>query len=517
MKKILYTILAIGIIFFAAVWFLGDDEDFYDYDSYAGEEELYGEEDYEEEEASLPAQSLQLLNEEAVREKKVVPKGNGEDRVTILIYMNGSDLETKNGQATEDLTEMVSAGSSDKVNIVVQTMNTKKWEKKYGIRNDRSQIYEVNGDGLTLVKDDLGQLKCTDYRTLRDFIRWGTKNYPADRYILQFWNHGGGPVYGFGFDDKTEAEDQLTLDEMQRALREAETYFDFIGMDCCLMSSMEVACALYDFCDYMVLSEDFESGLGWSYKNWLSKLYENSSTSTPELGKIIIDDMVASNANGGSRGDDSIMALVDMSMMKVLYQTWTNFAYANEDALKGNNYSRKRSRPMNARVHPALKRSFWDALLGDSEEYDDPDDAGMADYYITDIMSVASTVGSEEAKALAAAVSSTLVYVDACGDDVNLAGISVSLPYGDRAFYEKLSEVFGNCGFDKEYIQWLSGFVSASGSEEYYDYNQWDDDWNGWDEYEDDFDWGDWFDDYDDDYWENDDSWGWELLDLLLD
>jgi len=27
---------------------------------------------------------------------------------------------------------------------------------------------------------------------LIDFIKWGIKNYPAERYALILWNHGGG-------------------------------------------------------------------------------------------------------------------------------------------------------------------------------------------------------------------------------------------------------------------------------------------------------------------------------------
>ena len=120
----------------------------------------------------------------AIREPQVKLKGNGEDTVTILVFMNGSNLESESGEATTDLTEMVAAGSSDKVNLIVQTMGTKIWDKKYGIASDRSQIYKVNSDGLTLLKDNLGQQDCTKEEALSDFIIWGVQNFPADRYVL---------------------------------------------------------------------------------------------------------------------------------------------------------------------------------------------------------------------------------------------------------------------------------------------------------------------------------------------
>ena len=447
----------------------------------------------------------------AVRARQVELKGDGKDTVTILVYMNGSNLETDDSEATTDLTEMVKAGSSDKVNVIVQTMNTKKWSSKYGISSNRSQIYKLDGKGMTLVKDDLGQLDCTESSTLRDFIIWGAQNYPADRYILQFWDHGGGPVYGFGYDDITESEEVLSTDEIQKALYEAGVYFDFIGMDCCLMSCLEVSCALYDYCDYMILSEDFESGLGWSYTKWLKALYENSSISTPDLGKIIIDEMVNANSSDTEGwGDDSILALIDESTMKVLFTAWTDFAYANEDALLQNNYARKKSMPTSGRVHPSLlSKGFFTQWLYDEEEY------YMSDYYVTDIMALADTLDTDESKALESAVSNAIVYVNSCGDDTSLTGISVTLPYGDSEFYYDLQTVFTNCGFSSEYITWLEKFTDAEGADSFYDYGNWDSDWSGWDNYEDDYNWSDWYEDYDDEYWEDDD-WGWSIFDYLF-
>ena len=519
-KVAFLALAAVVVVFLIWAFISGDDYD----DDYYDEPRKEGTQLSDTVGGYTADNNSQFLESDAVKEHKVNLVGGGNDTVTILVYMNGSDLESEDSEATNDLTEMVNAGSSDKVNIIVQTMGTKKWNKKYGISSSTAQRYKVDGSGLTLLEDNLGNLSCTESSTLRDFIRWGSSMFPADRYILQFWNHGGGPVYGFGYDDKTESEDYLGIDEIQKALGESGVYFDFIGMDCCLMSCMEVCCAFYDFCDYMILSEDFESGLGWEYTNWLSKLYENTSISTRELGKIICDDMVNANAtNTDGWGDDSIMALVDMSMMKVLYQTWTDFAYSNEASLLDSNYSRKRTRSRNGRVHPAIaaasqpnSRGFFSSWFGDEDDEEDP---LMSDYFVTDIMALASTISSTESKALASAVNNTLVYVKACGEDTSLTGISVTLPYGDSDFYNSLKSVFKNCGFDDNYISWLGNFVSASGSNDYYDYDDWDDSWDGWDDYEDDFDWDEWCDEceYDDDYWDDDDSWGWLFYEFLED
>ncbi|MBQ0001395.1 MAG: hypothetical protein KBT01_07670 [Clostridiales bacterium] len=442
-----------------------------------------------------------------VRTPKVNLQKGSKEKVTIMIYMNGSDLESEDQEATNDLKEMIKAGNSDQVNVVVQTMGTKKWSKSLGIASNRSQRYEVTGNGLVLVNDKLGQLDCTVSKTLEDFVTWSAKEYPADRYIMLFWNHGAGSVYGFGYDEYQDWNASLTLDEMQKAFHNAGVYFDFIGMDCCIMSNLEVCCAFYDYCDYVILSEDFESGLGWYYTNWLKKLYKNPAIDTPTLAKTIIDDMVAKNEEEDA--GEAILSLIDQGKMKLLMTAWKDFAYKNEKALTGKNYSQKRTRSGPVRVHPKFTRSSFFSWWDDEEE---EDDAAMSDYYVTDIMAVAQNIDSDESDALSSALNSAIVYTNSTDGDSGMTGLAITLPYGDSEFYSELKTVFTNCGLDKEYINWLKTFVDAKGSSNHYDYDEWEDEWEGWDDYDDDYDWDLWdflFGDDDDEYWEDDEYWGW--------
>ncbi len=477
-----------------------------------------------------------LLAEGVIRDHLVRLKGDGTDTVTVLLYLNGSNLESDDGEATEDLSEIVKAGSSDRVNFLVQTMGTKKWDSAFGISSKKTQRYRVKGKGLELVDDSLSQLDCTDADTLADFISWGAANYPADRYILILWDHGGGPVYGFGYDEFQSEEATLTVDEMQTALKKGGVFFDFIGMDSCIMSCMEITCALYDYCDYMILSEDFESGLGWSYTGWVKALNANSSISTPDLARILIDDMVEANESS-YEGDKAILALIDEAYMKLLYAAWTDFAYENETALLESNYSQQVTRT--GRAHPLLGRGSGDRSLsagglafaeaddamgrrsglwemfGDLAEtaydyyYDGEGSVNLSDYYITDIMAVAQNIDSDKSDALSAAIGSSIVYVNSTSSDDHLTGLSITLPYGDSYFYSQLREVFLNSGFEDTYVDWLEKFVSASGGGDFYDYSDWDASWDGWDSYDDSFNWEDWEYYSDDEYWDDYDDWGW--------
>lgn len=383
--------------------------------------------------------------EEYVTEPVTPPETEPElDKVTILIYMNGSDLETDESQATMDLEEMLRAPYSEEVNIIVQTMGTMEWSDKYKISSDETQRFILEENDLKPVSRKLGQLDCTDPYTLTNFIKWGVREYPAERYILLFWNHGGGPVYGFGYDEYQGYDEKLTLDEIQEALDECDTDFELIGMDCCIMSSLEVCYALNDYCDYMILSEEFETGIGWSYEGFFTSLVNNPEISIEELAHVIIDDMIEDNEND-YEDEPSTLALINQSMIKVLYSAWKDFAYMHEAEL------------LKADLKTGITAS--DRALSDLFGSDET----LADYYLTDIMSVARSLDSKEAKALENVLKNTILYYRGTGDVENLTGLSVTIPYGDVGFYEELRAVFIKCGLDKEYVAWLEKFAYVSG------------------------------------------------------
>ena len=442
--------------------------------------------------------------------------------VTIFIYMNGSNLETESGFATTDIIEMLDAGYSKDVNILIQTMGTKDWSQKLGIESDRSQTYRIGPDGLELIRDDLGQLDCTKPETLKEFIKFGAKEYPASRNILLFWDHGGGPAYGFGLDEFQDDWDTLNVDEMVKALKGCGTHFDFIGMDCCIMSCLEVAYPLRNYCDYMILSEDFESCLGWYYTGWLEALYDDTSISTYDLGKIIIDDMVSKNEHDRFKGDRSILALIDSSRIEKLWDVWTEFAYENEDELLSTNFSQSMEETgkglgFNERFGRGRDGKLFDYVFEEVYEYLEEEygldefyndeEVFISDYCITDLMGIAHIIDSDKSEKLAHAVDRAILYVSATSDNLSLTGISVTLPYNDKYLYEDLVSVLENCDIDDEYLDWLKQFVDAKGERSTLDWEEWGNNiWYEWGSYlssgDDDDDssdfWGEWEDNYED-------------------
>ena len=108
---------------------------------------------------------------EGARDKYTVLKGDGEDTFTIMVYMCGTDLESRSAMASKDLQEMLNATLSDKINLLVYTGGCSSW-RNTTISSNTNQIYQVKDGSLTLLKDDIGDLAMTDPNTLSDFIKW---------------------------------------------------------------------------------------------------------------------------------------------------------------------------------------------------------------------------------------------------------------------------------------------------------------------------------------------------------
>jgi hypothetical protein len=61
--------------------------------------------------------------------------------------------------------------------------------------------------------------------------------FPADKYGLILWNHGGGSIAGYGYNSLTLLELNMALEKTQAA----NTKLEFIGFDACLMANVETA------------------------------------------------------------------------------------------------------------------------------------------------------------------------------------------------------------------------------------------------------------------------------------
>lgn len=190
----------------------------------------------------------------------------------IYIYMCGSTLETKNGAATKNITEMLQSNLPDGTEVIIETGGAKKW-RNYDISADATSRYRLNGGSLELL-DTLPQSNMGNTETLSDFLTWSVENYPAEKMGVILWNHGGGSLSGVCFDEQY-GMDGLTLDELDAAFslvsENMTDSFEFIGFDACLMANYETAHIVSKYARNMIASEEIEPSGGWDYDSVLSE------------------------------------------------------------------------------------------------------------------------------------------------------------------------------------------------------------------------------------------------------
>jgi hypothetical protein len=234
---------------------------------------------------------------------------------TVMVYLDGdNNLET---YGIQDINEMEMAGSTTDVNMVVQIDRI-----PYSVLAGNYQEYAddtSNGNWTTtrryyITKDlnpdqisspliaDLGELDMGDPQTLVDFANWAAINYPAKKYLLAIWNHGGGfrslnLAKDIAWDD-TSGGDRITMPELEDALSTINAQIgkniDIVGMDACFMAMTEVAYQIKDYADLLVTSEESEPNDGWPYDTILSQLVSNPLMSSEELATDIVDKYIYS-------------------------------------------------------------------------------------------------------------------------------------------------------------------------------------------------------------------------------
>ena len=386
-----------------------------------------------------------VLNREVspeAREKYTQILGNGKDVVTIMVYMCGTDLESKAGMATNDLKEMAAATLSDNVNVIVYTGGCKNW-KNSTISSSYNQIYRVIGGGkLECLENNMGSGAMTDPKTLESFIDYAHSNYPANRNILIFWDHGGGSVSGYGYDEKNPNSGSMDLAEISSALKNAGIKYDFIGFDACLMGSLETDLMAAQYADYLIGSEETEPGIGWYYTDWLTALSKNTSMPTLDIGKQIIDDFVDTCARQCA-GQKTTLSLVDLSELQATVgDEFRAFCSDTQGLITSGDYA-----------------SVSDARTG-SREF-----ATSSHIDQIDMVNFARRVGTEEGNALAEVLLSAVKYNRTSGNMTNAYGISIYFPYNSKsATVDKAVSTYEKIGLDDEYTDCIREFAGLVAS-----------------------------------------------------
>ena len=377
------------------------------------------------------------------------PIKNDSAEWTVMIYLDAdNNLESA---GINDINEMEIVGSSDDVNIVVQVdripysvlaannqgyaddVSNGDWTntRRYYITQDFDP-YLINSP---LIGGDLGELNMGDPQTLVDFASWATTNYPANKYLLVIWNHGGGfrsPAYttkDIAWDD-TSGGDKITMPELEDALFAISIQIgkkiDIVGMDACFMAMTEVAYQIKDYADILVASEESEPADGWPYDTILAQLVANPPISPEQLAVDIVNKYIYSYSSY-----NVTQSAIDLSYMDTLSDQLSNLALAiMDDSL-------------------TLKSKYILASVS-SQYYGDPDFIDLYDF-CNQLLAYSNSL---EVKNIALNIQQTLNYAVlksgySGGNVSGSKGLSIYFPYIAYHYYYNYTNFSQNTFWDE--------------------------------------------------------------------
>ena len=219
---------------------------------------------------------------------------------TIMVYLDADNNLEPYGLM--DLAEMEAVGSVDGINVVV-LMDTytaipkTHWYVLDGPNEshvvlDEFGVYQSTCDCKLIAGGCPDELNMGDPETLKTFVATAMDKAPADHYMIDLWDHGGG-WYGLCTDDtgnETGVRDSLSLDEMANGIAngiaaalEDREKLDIIASDACFMGTIEVAYECRNIGEYMVASVTTVPGFGWDYTMFLDYVHAIEEDRTASL------------------------------------------------------------------------------------------------------------------------------------------------------------------------------------------------------------------------------------------
>lgn len=373
---------------------------------------------------------------DGARDKRTVIYGDGRDKATVMVYLCGTDLESKSGMASNDLKEMAAANIGSNVEVIIYTGGCSAW-KTQGISNSVNQIYRLKNGRLTcLVRDD-GRDAMTKSSTLTRFIKYCAQNYPANRNMLIMWDHGGGSISGFGYDQRVAGSGSMTIKGIDEALKAAGVKFDFVGFDACLMATLENALMLDSYTDYLIGSEETEPGVGWYYTNWLTELSKNPAMPTLDIGKIISDDFV-SYCTRRCPGQKTTLSVTDLAeLTATVPAAFSSFAEETASLINSKEYKV---------VSDARAKTREFAVSSKSDQID--------------LAHLAYNIGTDDAKQLAKAITGAVKYNVTSSSVTNAYGLAIYFPYKKTSRVASALKAYQDIGMDSKYAECVRSFAS---------------------------------------------------------
>ncbi len=269
---------------------------------------------------------------------------------TIFAYYGGdTDLERA---IIEDLEEFeIAGGSNENVRVVAfldrsiaEFVSPSPEQEWAGAR-----VYKITA-GSTPIKDRLLESEplfeidsnvdtnSGDGETLAQFLTWGIRTYPSERYAVAFAGHGegwAGLIPDFS-QKRGSRYAMITVPELTQAFEVAQTelqkrgleQFELVINDACLMSSIEYHNATLRFFKYSIASPEIVLNPALDMGLLLTLLTENPLLPIPEVGEALVNAYIDVDMENFPSSDKNHMAsaIIDLGRIEAVNEALEAFA-----------------------------------------------------------------------------------------------------------------------------------------------------------------------------------------------
>lgn len=280
------------------------------------------------------------------------PLGTPEEETawTIFAYYGGdTDLERA---IIEDLEEFeIAGGSNANVRVIafldrslVEFVSPDPEQEWYGARVYKLTASDVKEKDRRLESpmlfelNDSVEVNSADGETLAQFLVWGIRTFPSQRYAVAFASHGEGwaglvPDYSKKQGNRapmiTVPELKLAFEAAQAELRQRGIEkFEVVINDACLMSSVEYHNPTMPYFNYSVASPEIVLNPALDMGLMLTLLTQNPDLAMPELGRALVDYYINTDMEAFPSAEKNNMAsaVIDLARIPALDEAIEAFA-----------------------------------------------------------------------------------------------------------------------------------------------------------------------------------------------
>lgn len=228
--------------------------------------------------------------------------------------------------------------------------------------NSKANYYQIGNQHEQILLDSLGEINVGDKSSLENFLNYAKTEFPAERYMIALYDHGGGWL-GTCW-DVTSHDDNLIPAEINTALTNAGGVDILLFTAPCLMGSIETAYQVRKSTEFYIGSESISGFIFWlgMFDKFDLFLKNNYNISSEEIAKkiILLHDENKDAFGYGSKITMSAVNSKKLTNLIFIFNKVVNYYVDNPDKFKSFNHENVKTEGTDFYDFLGLLQSLYD-------------------------------------------------------------------------------------------------------------------------------------------------------------